>query len=180
MYHSAFRFIICQMVRNHVIGDLDIRQYTPPDAERVLTVYELALEAHGWEFSEELPPDVDITDSFLGISENYLDEGGEFLVGLSDDNIIATGGFKPEDDSSAEIRKMAVHPDHQRRGYGERILVELEGRAEIRGFDQLVLETFESLTAARRLYEKYGYVETGREPDREFSEERIYYRKDLR
>lgn len=159
--------------------DLDIRQYTPSDAERVLTVYELALKAHGWEFGEEIPPDQEVTDNFLGISENYLGRGGEFLVGLSDDNIIATGGFKPEDDSTAEIGKMAVHPAHQRRGYGERILVELEELAELRGFDLLVLETFESLIAARRLYEKYGYEEIRRELDDEFSEERIYYRKDL-
>lgn len=162
-----------------MVGAFEIRQYTPPDAEPVLTVYELALEAHGWEFSDDIPPDQGVTDAFLGITENYLDEGGEFLVGLRDDQIIATGGFKPQDDSTAEIRKMAVHPDHQRRGYGERLLVELEGRAKHRGFDELVLETFESLSAARRLYEKYGYEAIQRGFDQEFSEERIYYRKDL-
>lgn len=162
-----------------MVGDLGIRQYEPPDAERVLTVYELALEAHGWEFVQEIWPNQAITDSHLGIAEDYLEVGGEFLVGLKEDIIVATGGFQPQDESTAEIRKMAVHPDHQRRGYGERILVELEGRAEIRGFDHLVLETFKPLTAARRLYEKYGYEEERRELDDELGEERIYYRKDL-
>lgn len=121
----------------------------------------------------------DITDGFLGITAGYLDVGGEFLVGLRDNLIVAIGGFQPLDDSTAEIRKMAVHPDHQRQGYGERILVELEGRAEKRGFDRLVLETYERLTAARNLYEKYGYVETRWERDEEFGDARIYYRKDL-
>lgn len=156
-----------------------VRRYKPPDAERVLTIYELALEAHEWEFVEEIPPDVDITDSFLGITENYLDVNGEFLVGLRDDKLIATGGFKPQDDSTAEIRKMAVHPDHQQHGYGERILVELEDRAKRRGVNRLVLETFDRLTAARSLYEKHGYEETHRKPDDKFGDERIYYRKEL-
>lgn len=163
----------------YMVGDLDIRQYKPSDAERVLAVYQLALGAHGWEFTEEIPANQDITDSFLGISEDYLDVGGDFLVGLADDLIIAIGCFQPRDDTTAEIRKMAVHPDHQRQGHGERMLVELEGRAEIRGFNRPMLETFESLTAARQLYEKYGYEESCREFDDEFGEERIYYRKDL-
>lgn len=162
-----------------MVGDLDVRQYEPPDAERVLTIYELALEAHGWDFVEGTPPEQAVTESYLGITEDYLDVGGEFLVGLKADEIVAIGGFKARDDSTAEIRKMAVHPDHQRRGYGERILVELEGRAEIRGFDRLVLETFERLTAARNLYEKYGYEETRREPDDMLGDDRIYYRKTL-
>lgn len=162
-----------------MVGDLGIRQYKPSDAERVLTVYETALEAHGWEFVEEIPPDQAFTDSSLGIAEDYLEVGGEFLVGLKDDLIIAIGGFRPQGDSTAEIRKMAVHPDHQRRGYGERILVELEGRAEIRGFDHLVLETYEPLTAARRLYEKYGYEQDRRELDDELGEVRIYYHKEF-
>lgn len=179
IYHQAFRFITSRIIPIHVVGDLDIRQYTPPDAERVLTVYELAIEAHGWEFGDEIPPYQEVTDCFLSISENYLDDGGEFLVGLRDDRIMATGGFKSQDDFTAEIGKMAVHPDHQRRGYCERVLIELEGRAENGGFDRPVLETFESLSVARRLYEKYGYEEPRREFDDEFSEHRIYYRKDL-
>lgn len=156
-----------------------IRQYRPADAERVLTVYELALEAHGWKFAEELPPDLQVTDDFLGISDDYLDVNGDFLVGIREGEIIATGGFRPRSDETAEIRKMAVHPDHQRRGYGDRMLVELEDRARSRGFDHLVLETFERLTAARSLYETHGYEQTHREPDDTFADDRIHYRKDL-
>jgi ribosomal protein S18 acetylase RimI-like enzyme len=159
--------------------EFDIRRYEPPDAERVWTVHELALESHGWEFLEEAPSDEDISENFLGIGPNYLDAGGEFLVGCRDNTIIAIGGFQPKDDSTVEIRRMAVHPAHQRQGYGERLLVELEDRAEKREFTRLVLETFERLTAARALYEKHGYEETHREPHAETGDARIYYRKQL-
>lgn len=160
-------------------GDLTVRQYEPSDAERVWAVYKLALKAHNWTFIDEFPSNRAVTDSVLGITENYLEDGGDFLVGLSEDEIIATGGFKPEDETTAEIRKMAVHPDHQRRGYGRCMLMELEDRAERRGFRRTILETFERLRAARRLYESYGYEEIRRELDSEFGEDRIYYQKDL-
>lgn len=74
---------------------------------------------------------------------------------------------------------MVVHPDHQQQGYGKRILVELEDRAKRRGYNQVVLETFDRLTAARRLYGNHGYEETHRAPDNEFGDDRIYYSKDL-
>lgn len=160
-------------------GEFDIRRSVPADAERVLTVYELALRSDGWEFADAPSPDGAVTDDFLGLTDEYLDAGGDFLVGVEHGEVIATGGFRPRDVSTAEIRKMAVHPDHQRRGYGERILVELEARAERRGFTRLVLETFERLTSARRLYEKHGYEVTNREPDHEFDDTRIYYGKHL-
>lgn len=157
----------------------DIRRYEPADAGRVLTVYELALEADGWEFPDDPAPDGAITDGFLGITDDYLDVGGEFLVGVRHGEVIATGGFQPRGEATAELRKMAVHPDHQRHGYGERILVELEARAESRGFARLVLETFDRLTSARHLYEKHGYEETNREHDETVGGIRVSYAKEL-
>lgn len=155
--------------------NLTVRRYRPSDAEQVWTVHELAFRASPLEFVENAPPDEDITE----ISERYLDADGEFLVGLADDEIVAIGGFQPREDYTAEIRRMRVHPDHQRQGYGERLLKELEKRAQEQGLNRTVLDTNEHLTAAQGLYENHGYEETHREAHPATGDELIYYRKEL-
>lgn len=155
--------------------DFAVRRYEPSDAERVWAVHELALRASPLEFVEDAPPDEDIA----AVSERYLDAGVEFLVGLAADEIVAIGGFQLREDDTAEIRRMRVHPDQQRRGYGERLLEELEERARQRGVARIVLETNERLTAARNLYEKRDYEETRRETHPVTGDDCIYYGKDL-
>jgi len=158
---------------------LTLRRYEESDSEQVWTVHERALRASPLEFIEDAPDD-DLAD----ITGHYLDSGGEFLVGLADGDIVATGGFQPEEDGetdeydTAEILRMRVHPDYQRRGYGEQVLEELERRAGERGFDTLVLYTNEKLTAARNLYEKHDYEETYRETI-QTDDTFIHYRKRL-
>ena len=156
-------------------GDLTVRRYKPPDAEHVWTIHELALRASPLKFVENAAADEDLTE----ISERYLDVGGEFLVGLIDDEIIAIGGFQPREDDTAEIRRMRIHPDYQGQGYGERLLVDLEERARERGFNRLVLETNEYLTAAQKLYAKHSYEETHRETNTVTGDEFIYYQKEI-
>ena len=77
---------------------------------------------------------------------------------------------------------MRVDPDHQRRGYGQRIAAELERRACERGVRCIVLDTMPTLTAARRLYEKLGFEEAARERVEGFDErfELVFYRRSLR
>jgi GNAT superfamily N-acetyltransferase len=141
--------------------ELAIRRYEPADADRVWTVHERALRASPLTFVEDAAADEDIA----AISERYLDAGGEFLVRLVDGEIVATGGFRPRGEATVEIRRMRVDPDHQRRGYGARILEALEARAQARGFERAVPETNERLAAARELYEGRGYEEAGGETD---------------
>lgn len=138
---------------------LTVRRYRPADVAAVWAVHERALRASGLEFVEDAPVDADLT----AIRARYLDRDGEFLVGLADDRIVAIGGFRPRDDETVEIRRMRVHPDHQRRGFGRRLLTALEGRARDRGFRSAVLETNERLHAAMAFYEARGDDEAGRE-----------------
>lgn len=155
-------------------SELAIRRYEPRDADAVWTVHEAALRASALEFVEDAAADEDVEN----VEAAYLDDG-EFLVGVRDGDVVAVGGFRPVETDAVEVRRMRVHPDHQREGHGERMLAELEARARDRGFDRVVLYTHERLRAARRLYESHGYEETRRErpPDAEY--ERIHYEKSL-
>lgn len=53
---------------------------------------------------------------------------------------------------------MRVHPDYQRRGFGQTILTALENRARDLGYTELHLDTTVQQIAAQQLYLKNRYV----------------------
>lgn len=115
---------------------LPIRQYRPTDTDRVHEFHEAALRAAGGFVEGASEPDLD------AIEETYLTDG-DFLVGELDDRIVAMGAFRPAQgyitefldcsETTAELKRMRVDPDHQRQGYGQTVYDELECRARGRG-----------------------------------------------
>ena len=62
----------------------------------------------------------------------------------------------------AELLTLAVDPSHQRQGLGQALLAGFEAEANARGARTAFLEVAATNTAARALYERAGWVETGR------------------
>jgi ribosomal protein S18 acetylase RimI-like enzyme len=61
---------------------------------------------------------------------------------------------------------MFVHPDHRRRGLGERLLrAAIDHARTWEGVERLGLGVSETTPAARRLYERLGFGIWGTEPD---------------
>ena len=80
-------------------------------------------------------------------------------------------------DTAAEIKRMRVHPDYQRRGFGQEILDKLEEKARKSGYTELYLDTTTKQIPAQKFYEKNGYVESDRGKLERL--EVIFYRKKL-
>jgi ribosomal protein S18 acetylase RimI-like enzyme len=136
---------------------LELRSFRNEDGQAVWQLHDLALEdagAHGgsgpWE------------DDLRDIPATYLDSGGDFLVGFVGGELVAIGGLLLGSPGEAEIKRMRVHPNFQRRGLGRLLLRRLEERAQALGCQTIRLDTTDEQTAARRLYERSGYRETGR------------------
>jgi ribosomal protein S18 acetylase RimI-like enzyme len=134
-----------------------LRSFQRDDAAAIWKLHDAALDdagVHGgrgpWE------------DDLRDIAATYLEPGGEFLVGLAGVELVGMGGLLRRSPTEAEIKRMRVHPDFQRRGLGSQILGELEARAQALGCSEIRLDTTEGQVAARRLYESAGYRETGR------------------
>jgi [ribosomal protein S18]-alanine N-acetyltransferase len=89
------------------------------------------------------------------------DSRREFLVVVEDDRVC---GFivGREVAGEWEIENVAVSGDARRRGLGSRLLGEFLDRVRARGGTEVYLEVRESNQAARKLYEKWGFVEAGR------------------
>jgi GNAT superfamily N-acetyltransferase len=156
-----------------VASDIEIRPYREADHEAVIALHERAIREAGTP-PEKLPDTSDMAD----IEGAYVDAGGAFLVGEHAGEIVAMGGLRPaentingetndESEATAELKRMRVAPEHQRRGFGRGILEALEDAARERGFDRIVLDTADRQDAAP-FYRAQGYQERWRHRWREF------------
>jgi ribosomal protein S18 acetylase RimI-like enzyme len=151
---------------------IDIRRYQAKHQEQVWNLHNAALHDVGAHLGNG-PWDEDLKN----IETQYLKNNGDFLVGLIDDNVIAMGALRRVDEDVAEIKRMRVHPEYQRRGYGQLMLLQLESRAMQLGYKKLVLDTTTKQVGAQRLYEKNGFTEYGMTKVGPFDV--ILYRKEL-
>ena len=116
-------------------------------------------------------------DDLHRVEAEYISTGGEFYVGIIGGRIVAMGALKRLSDTEAEICRMRVHPELQRRGLGTRILSKLEERARELGFRTLTLDTTAGQVAAMGMYRKAGYDEVAR--DRKFGFDVVMFEKQI-
>ena len=148
-----------------VDGDLTVRRFEPGDGQRVRELNEAAMSrTPGW-----VPgaPDRDLED----VPGHYFD-GGEFLVGVRDEEVVATAAYEPLErwmaeqfegdsatpDATVELSRMRVDPDCWGRGYGTEMYGELERRARADGYEAFVLNTGVESDRARGFYEALGFA----------------------
>jgi ribosomal protein S18 acetylase RimI-like enzyme len=151
---------------------LIIRQYQPKDKEAVKALHFAGLEQFG------AKPDAYHDDDLNHIEKDYLNNGGEFLVGTESGEIVVIGAIKNLTFKKGEIKRVRVRRDFQRRGYGQSILAKLLERAVELGYDELCLDTLAGNILARRFFEKQGFAETRRGKARLY--DLVFYNKWLK
>jgi GNAT superfamily N-acetyltransferase len=129
------------------------RRYLPTDLPSVLELHTLALRVAGAH-----DDCVSLDEDLARIEKVYFD-GGEFLLGMVGERLAAMGALRRNPSGSVEIKRMRVHPDFQRRGFGEAILKQLEHRAAELGYTVLNLDTTVLQVPAQKMYLKNGYSE---------------------
>ncbi|MGP3961530.1 GNAT family N-acetyltransferase [Nonomuraea sp. 3N208] len=138
---------------------LTVRRYRWSDLDTILALHRICLAEVGL-----VPGDgVYYDDDFPRIQEIYLACGGDFLVGEVSSRVVAMGGLKPVDTTTAEVCRLRVHPGFQRRGFGAAMLAALEQRAVELGFHSVVGDTTLNQEAALALYERQGWRELSRQ-----------------
>lgn len=88
------------------------------------------------------------------------ERSGYFVLSRGGDRIVGGGGFGHLQAGSAEVcelRKMYLLPDARGFGMGKRLLQHILDAARESGYKTCYLETLESMTQARRLYENCGF-----------------------
>ncbi len=135
-----------------------IRRYDLKDVNEVLDLHIVAMKNIG-AYKGEGPWD----DDLKNIEDTYINNKGEFLVGVLNGKIIAMGAFKKIDNATAEIKRMRVYPEYQGNGYGKMILNKLYKIAINNNYKYFILETSTIQLYAQKLYENFGFKEFKRE-----------------
>lgn len=141
------------------MSDLMIRRYKSSDNEKVKNLYklgsihsEIGYRSGSWE--------ADFDDI-----EGHFFNGGEFLVGLIDDEVVAIGGYRKIPKNIGQVRRMRVHPNHRRKGYAQQIIQKLEEEAKRNKISELQLKTSTQQKMAQSFYEKNGYMKMKKEKE---------------
>jgi len=88
---------------------------------------------------------------------NKVDAIKEVIVGYKDQTPVGCGAIKPLSETTAEVKRMFVHPDFRKQGIAAKLLTELEQWAASLGFSECILETGKRQTEAIAFYQKVGY-----------------------
>lgn len=143
--------------------ELEIRSFRTSDSEEIKELQEKTFRDAGAFFEEADDSDLE------RLEEEYGGSRSQFLVGVLDEQIVASGAFQPagermekfleSSNSAAELKRVYVLPKHQRKGFGQRILEDLEERARKKGYSRFVLETMKIQEAAIKFYLSNGFEE---------------------
>jgi ribosomal protein S18 acetylase RimI-like enzyme len=135
---------------------LMLRPYEPSDLPAIWALHQLASQVAG------VPtPELYFSD-LQNIESAFLTNGGTFVVGEYEGQIVAMGGLKRTASDRAEITRIRVHPTVQRQGFGSALLRHLEQRAAALGYSMLHLDTLVVQEAAQQFYLRHGYRCVGR------------------
>lgn len=97
-----------------------------------------------------------------------------FRVLVEKDIVIGYYSFYKAD-NEGYINNFAVSKDFRKRGYGSKILQDLITTAKSLNIYNITLEVRESNVTARKLYEKFGFVNYGNRPKFYKTEDAIIY-----
>ncbi len=130
-----------------------IRPATNADGERIRSFVSEVLREFG--FTLDLTrTDVDLND----VEASYAISGGAFQLLLDPSGrLVGTVAVARLDEKRCELRKMYLSKSCRGKGLGKWLLESALQRARRLGFRRIELETASSLSAARQLYESFGF-----------------------
>lgn len=96
-----------------------------------------------------------------------------------DGKLAACGALHRHAGGIGEVKRMYTRPAFQGRGLGRQILDRIIDLAAEEGLSELVLETGVNYDAARRLYEKFGFVLSGPVAGYPAHPESVFYKRPL-
>lgn len=121
------------------------------DLQEILQLQYLAYQSEAELFgSRDIPP---LKQTLDEVVKEF--KSGVILKMVDDNNVIIGSVRAKESDGTVYIGKLMVHPDHRHKGYGTRLLTEIE-----KCFPDKRYELFTSTRSIDniRLYQKLGYT----------------------
>lgn len=107
--------------------------------------------------------DLDFHGCLIAKTRAWRAAGGDMLVGVAGERVVALGGLAPHNDAQVELCKLHVDETMQRRGLGRLMTEHLIALARARGFAEVILHVTTTQKAAVKLYHSIGFQPVKRE-----------------
>lgn len=134
---------------------MDISKARKEDLQEILSLQYLAYQSEAALFgSKDIPP---LKQTLEEVIREY--EEGIILKMTDDDGVIKGSVRAKEKDGTVYIGKLMVHPDQRRKGFGRKLLSEIESYFPGRRYELFTSTRSEDNI---RLYESCGYKEFDR------------------
>jgi ribosomal protein S18 acetylase RimI-like enzyme len=98
-------------------------------------------------------------DELLSLQTMYGPPHGTIILCKDNHEFMACVAVRPIDDKIAELKRMYVKPDFQRKGIGEELLRLSLAFAKNAGYEKARLDTLNTMLPAMNLYTKNGFKE---------------------
>ncbi|HEU5042253.1 MAG TPA: GNAT family N-acetyltransferase [Gemmatimonadales bacterium] len=126
------------------------------DPASVATVRELFAE-----YAASL--DVDLSfqgfqDELAGLPGDYAGPMGRLILGLDDEVPAGCVALRPLEPGIAELKRLYVRPGFRGTGWGRVLALEAIAEARAAGYERVRLDTLPSMSDARALYTRLGFV----------------------
>lgn len=139
----------------------------PPDSP----VGHQLLQRYFAELQTSLPGGFDPT------GQDSYGPGEYYVAALHEGRAIGYCGYRPLNDTDAEIKKLWVDPEFRGMDVASRLMAHVEQAATEHGFTRVFLDTSDILTHAVGLYEHRGYHRVERYNDNPYAT--AFFAKDL-
>jgi putative acetyltransferase len=142
------------VVRGETTGLQIIQAKTDDDLVQVGKLFE--------EYADELGVDLgfqNFAHELQHIREVYRSPGGCLLLAQRYGQVLGCVALRRFDENTCEMKRLYVRPAGRGTGAGRELAKEIIQRAKLAGYKKMVLDTLESLTAARALYRSLGFHE---------------------
>lgn len=143
--------------------NIEVREFNNDEVDQIKSFVLVIFKEFGWEYSPEYDADI---DDLVGFYKSEC-ESSRFWVAVEDGRVIGTAGIKDLKDGRAKLWKMYVEKAHRSQGIGTRILNGVIEFCRDNGFEKIELITDPKLKIARKFYDKYGFVVTGENKEKE-------------
>ena len=86
--------------------------------------------------------------------------GGALLIGVENENPIATIAIKRIDDDTCEAKRLYIKPDYRGKGYARALMNEMLNRSRKLGFKEVIFTTKPAvMSVGYGLYKRMGFEE---------------------
>ncbi|NKB53045.1 MAG: GNAT family N-acetyltransferase [Rhizobiaceae bacterium] len=129
-----------------------IRKAIPEDVPQIVACIDAAYEIYSRSIADLPPVSAGLDEDIITNQVWVLDLNGSTIGVL----VLVVG------DGFMKLANLAVHPDHGGKGLGRALIEHGEREALQQGFSEMRLNTHADMTATQRLYQRLGWIETGR------------------